>query len=72
MATHPERYNPPRGYNDHRDHHRNFFEAVRSRKGVVEDSVFGLRAAGPALLSNMSHFDQRVYEWDPQSMRIKF
>lgn len=66
-----ERYNPPRNYNDHLDHHRNFFASVRSRKPVVEDAVFGLRAAGPALLSNMSYFDQKMYEWDPQSMKVR-
>jgi predicted dehydrogenase len=66
-----ERYNPPRGYSDHLDHHRNFFHAVRTRKPVVENAVFGLRAAGPALLSNMSHFDERIYDWEPETMRIK-
>ena len=63
-------YLPPPGYNDHLDHHRNFIAAVRSRKPVVEDSSFGLRAAGPALLSNMSYFEQRVVNWDPQSMTV--
>ncbi|MBS1830613.1 MAG: Gfo/Idh/MocA family oxidoreductase [Acidobacteria bacterium] len=66
-----ERYNAPRGYNDHLDHHRVFYEAVRTRKPVIEDAVFGLRAAGPALLSNMSQHDQRFYEWDPAAMRVK-
>lgn len=66
-----ERYQPPRGYDDHKDHHRNFFQAVRSRKPVAEDPTFGLRAAGPALLSNMSNFDKRVMEWDPESMQVK-
>ena len=32
--------------------------AVRIRKPVIEDAVFGFRAAGPALLSNMSYFEQ--------------
>jgi hypothetical protein len=63
-----EQYLPPRGYNDHLDHHRVFIEAVRSRKPVVEDAVFGLRAAGPALLSNKSYFEQRVVHWDPATM----
>jgi len=35
---------------------------------VVEDGVFGFRAAGPALLSNTSYFEQRVCRWDPESM----
>jgi predicted dehydrogenase len=63
-----EKYLPPHEYSDHFDHHRNFINAVRTRKPVIEDPVFGFRAAGPALLSNMSYFDQRMYKWDPQSM----
>mgnify|MGYP003694531079 CR=1 FL=1 len=41
-------------YNSTDDHFRNFFDAVRTRRPVVEDAVFGLRAAGPALLANHS------------------
>jgi predicted dehydrogenase len=66
-----DRYLPPQGYSDSLDHFRNFFAAVRSRKPVVEDAVFGLRAAGPALLSNVSYFDQRAILWDPQTMTVK-
>jgi predicted dehydrogenase len=66
-----EKYLPPRGYSDHLDHHRNFIAAVRSRKPVVEDPVFGFRAAGPALLSNVSYFEQRVCNWDPETMALK-
>ena len=66
-----ERYAPPPGYSDHLDHHRNFLEAVRSRKAVVEDATFGFRAAGPALASNVSYFEQRVCDWDPQTMTLK-
>jgi hypothetical protein len=29
-----------------------------------------LRAAGPALLSNVSYFEQRVCTWDPQQMVV--
>mgnify|MGYP000601076710 CR=1 FL=1 len=43
------RFLPPRGYSDHADHFANWFDAIRTRKPVVEDAVFGLRAAGPAL-----------------------
>jgi predicted dehydrogenase len=66
-----ERYMPPSGYSDHREHHRVFIEAVRSRKPVVEDSTFGLRAAGPALLCLQSYFDQKTLGWDPQNMAVK-
>jgi predicted dehydrogenase len=64
-------YEAPPKYSDHVDHHRNFALAVRSRKPVVEDPVFGFRAAGPALLSNLSYFEKRVVEWDPAAMKIK-
>jgi predicted dehydrogenase len=66
-----ERYDAPRGYNDHRDHHRIFFDAVRTRKAVVEDAVFGFRAAGPAVLCNTSYFERRILEWDPVTMTAK-
>jgi predicted dehydrogenase len=66
-----ETFEAPAGYSDHLDHHLNFALAVRSRKAVVEDAVFGFRAAGPALLSNISYFENRIVEWDPQSMTMK-
>src|SRR5205085_7369263 len=66
-----EKFLPPQGYNDGVDHHRNFLEAVRNKKSVVEDATFGYRAAGPALLSNVSVFEQRMCEWDPESMTLK-
>jgi predicted dehydrogenase len=66
-----EHFHAPSGYNDMNDHHRNFLEAVRSQKGVVEDATFGFRAAGPALLSNVSFFEQRMCTWDPETMKEK-
>ncbi len=63
-----EVYEAPPKYSDHFDHHLNFAQSVRSRKPVVEDAVFGFRAAGPALLSNTSYFENRVVEWDPVAM----
>jgi predicted dehydrogenase len=62
-------YAPPPGYNAHLEHHRVFWEAVRSRKPVYEDAVFGFRAAGPALLSNTSYFEKRICKWDAAAMR---
>ena len=66
-----EVYLPPRGYSDALDHHRNFISAVKSRKPVIEDATFGFRAAGPALLSNISYFEQRACLWDPETMTLK-
>ena len=70
-TTSQDKYLPPPGYSDHMDHHRNFLEAVRSRKPVVEDALFGIRAAGPALLSNMSVFNKRAYNWNPEAVKIE-
>ncbi len=66
-----EKFSMPSGYEEQTAHHEVFIDAVRNRKPVVEDAVFGLRAAGPALLANMSYFEQRMIEWDPVNMRIK-
>jgi predicted dehydrogenase len=64
-----EVYAAPQGYNDTYDHFANFFGAVRSRKPVVEDATFGLRAAGPAVLTNDSLFERRPIGWSPETMK---
>ena len=69
--TSDQRFEAERGYSDHRDHFANFFSAVRTRKPVIEDAVFGLRAAAPALLSNESYATGRILEWDPVKMQVK-
>src|SRR5262249_30657536 len=61
-------YTPPEGFSAHKEHHRVFYEAVRARKPSVEDAVFGMRAAGPALLTNVSYFEKRVCHWDPEKL----
>jgi len=65
-----ERYVTPKGYSDSYDHFRNFFAAVRSRQPVVEDAVFGYRAAGAALLSNLSIEKKAIVRWDPDAMKL--
>jgi hypothetical protein len=66
-----ERYVAPYQYSDSYDHLKNFFDAVRTRKPVVEDAVFGFRAAGAALLSNLSYEQGKVVEWDPVEMKVR-
>ena len=61
-------YRTPEGYSDHLDHWTNFFESIRSGKKVVEDASFGLRAAGPSLATNVSLFEKRIVNWDPENM----
>lgn len=63
-----EIYKTPERYNSTEDHFRTFFEAMRTRRPVVEDAVFGLRAAGPALLANYSYFEGRPIGWDAEKM----
>jgi predicted dehydrogenase len=58
------------GYNDSYDHFKNFFEAVRTRRPVIEDPVFGFRAAGAALLANVSYEQGKIIQWDPEAMKI--
>ena len=65
-----EKYAAPPDYNDSYDHFANFFAAVRSRQAVVEDAVFGFRAAGAALLSNLSYERSTVIGWDPEEMKL--
>jgi predicted dehydrogenase len=65
-----ERYAPPEGYSDSYDHFHNFFDAVRSRQPVIEDATFGFRAAGAALLANVSYERDAVVHWDPVAMKM--
>jgi predicted dehydrogenase len=65
-----EKFVAPEGYSDSYDHFKNFFASVRSRQPVVEDAVFGYRAAGAALLSNLSLEKGAVAHWDPDAMKL--
>ena len=65
-----EEFRAPSGYDSRLDHFVNFFDSIRNGTPVFEDSVFGFRAAAPALLTNTSLKENRVVEWDPVNMRI--
>ena len=65
-----ETFSAPSGYSDSYDHFHNFFESVRTRKPVVEDATFGFRAAGAALLSNLSVQRDSVVHWNPETMQL--
>jgi predicted dehydrogenase len=58
-------------YDDMHPHLWNFFEAVRTRKPVVEDAVFGHHAALACHMANESYFRQQVVRWDAASGTIK-
>lgn len=57
-------FKAPQGYSDHLDHFTNFFDSVRTGKPVVEDAIFGFRAAAPAISCNDSYFAKKIIHWD--------
>lgn len=63
-------YRAPQGYNASNDHFANFMDSVRTGKPVVEDAVFGFRAAAPALACNDSYFENKLIRWDAENMKM--
>ncbi|WP_428328743.1 Gfo/Idh/MocA family oxidoreductase [Mucilaginibacter sp.] len=63
-------YSAPQGYNASNDHFANFMDAIRNGKPIVEDAVFGFRAAAPALACNESYFQNKVMHWDANQMKM--
>jgi predicted dehydrogenase len=58
-------------WDDERPHLWNYFQAVRSRKPVVEDAVFGHHAALACHMANESYFRRTIVTWDAASGQIK-
>ena len=58
-------------WDDMRPHLNVFFEAVKSRKAVTEDAVFGNHAAIACHMANESYFRQKPVTWDAASKTIK-
>jgi predicted dehydrogenase len=58
-------------YDDMKPHLWNFFRAVRTRKPVVEDAVFGHHAALACHMANDSYFRKTAVMWDEGSNTIK-
>ncbi len=54
----------------HYDHFANWFNAIRTGGSVIEDPVFGFRAAAPALLCNDSYNQNQFIDWDPVNMKV--
>ena len=65
-----ESYATPPGYSDTVDHQANFYNAVRTRKPVVENEIFGNNAAIGCHLANFSYFNKTVAVWDGASKKI--
>lgn len=58
-------------FDDTRVHLWNYFEAVRSRKPVVEDVVFGRNAALACHMANEAYFRRSAVTWDETSKTIR-
>jgi hypothetical protein len=58
-------------YDDLRPHLWNFFESVRSRKPLLQDAVFGHRAALGCHMANESYFRNQTVHWDAASGTIR-
>ena len=58
-------------WDDMRPHLWNFFEAVKSRKPVVEDAEFGNHAAIACHMANEAYFRQKPVFWDANTHSIK-
>jgi predicted dehydrogenase len=58
-------------WDDMRPHLAVFFEAVRSRRPVTEDAVFGNHAAIACHMANESYFRKKTVLWDEASKTIK-
>jgi len=64
-------YTVQKGYKGaHYDHFYNWARAIRGGKSVIEDAVFGYRAAAPAVLCNDSYFQEKPIKWDPVKMKL--
>jgi predicted dehydrogenase len=64
-------YKEPENFDEDVEHHLVFFDSVRTGKPVVEDAVFGFRAAAPCLACNDSYFKKKIIHWDPVNMKVK-
>jgi len=58
-------------WDDQRPHMWAYFQAVRSRKPLPEDTVFGNNAALACHMANESYFQKSAVIWDPASSQIK-
>ena len=65
------KYKVPEGHDAHVAHFTNFFDAIRTNGTVIEDPVFGFRAAAPCLACNDSYFEKKIVQWDPVKMKLK-
>ncbi|MGC1597632.1 MAG: Gfo/Idh/MocA family oxidoreductase [Candidatus Acidiferrales bacterium] len=66
-----ETFTAPAGYDDVSAHQANFFDAVRTRKPVVENEEFGNHAAIGCHLANYAYFKKTIATWDAGAKTIR-
>lgn len=64
-------FEPEEGYDDRVEHLRVWSNAIRGQGKVIEDAVFGLRAAAPSLAANLSVEQGKAILWDPINLKLK-
>lgn len=63
-------YTAPAKYDDRLDHMISFFNGIRTNSPILEDAVFGLRAAGPSIACNISADQNKALNWDAGKMKL--
>ncbi len=63
-------YRSPEGYSANLDHHLSFYRGIREKTPIMEDALFSMRAAGPALATNKSVFEKKIINWNPETAKI--
>jgi len=69
-AIEAETFTAPFSYSDVSAHEANFFNAVRTRKPVVENEDFGNNAAIGCHLANYAYFKNTIAVWDADKKTI--
>lgn len=64
------KFEAPADDDAHKNHFANFFEGILTGKPVIEDPLFGFRAAAPVLACNKSYFEKKVVAWDPKNLKL--
>lgn len=54
----------------HYDHFYHWTQGIRNGKPIIEDALFGYRAAAPALLCNDSYYQEKAIKWDPSKLKL--
>jgi predicted dehydrogenase len=65
------RYTVPADYSETREHLYNFFDAVRTRRPVVEDASFGNNTSIACHMANASYFKKNIAVWDAAGKTVK-